>query len=255
MSNKPIIAINGDYRPTRGDATALSWFNSGYYEAVTGAGGVPVLLPPIPEDDDLRRLLRQADGLVLTGCSLDVDPIRLGMDMHPATKVMPRLREDFDRRLAALAVEMRLPILAIGAGMQILNVVCGGTLHQHVLESVPNALHHRDPVEKNLRHVLDIVPGTRVDAMYGPGEIRVNSQHHMAVANLANPFRVSATCPDGVIEAYESVDDRWFCLGVQWHPENDTASALDMQVFDMFLTACQPAEQHILPFQLHREAA
>ncbi|MGH7127714.1 MAG: gamma-glutamyl-gamma-aminobutyrate hydrolase family protein, partial [Planctomycetaceae bacterium] len=179
--------------------------------------------------------------LLLAGGPLDLDPVRLGMEPHPATRPMPSRREDFDRRLCKLAVEMRLPTLAIGLGMQELNVVCGGTLHQHIPESLPHALHHRDPVESTLRHVIEIVPGTRVDHIYGPGEIRVNSQHHMAVEHVAEHFRVSATAPDGVIESYESIDDDWYCLGVQWHPENETASALDMQVFESFLDACNGA--------------
>ena len=255
-TSKPLIGVNGDYRPSRGDNHALSWFNSGYYEAIIAAGGVPVLIPPMSEDDDLRQILQTLDGIVLSGCALDLDPVRMGFDMHPSTRVMPKLREDFDRRLATAAVEMRLPMLAIGLGMQIVNVVCGGTLHQHLLETVPDALHHRDAVEKNLRHVLEIVPGTRVDAIYGPGEIRVNSQHHMCIDRLANLFRVSSTCPDGVIESYESTNEGWFCLGVQWHPESETASALDRQVFDMFLDACQRAEEDAtVSFDQSRRAA
>ncbi len=256
MSSKPVIGINGDYRPANGGNNALSWFNSGYYEAIVAAGGIPVLIPPLSEDEDLKQVLKSLDGILLTGCALDMDPIRLGHDMHPSTRVMPKLREDFDRRLAQMAVELQMPTLAIGLGMQCVNVVCGGTLHQHLLESVPGALHHRDAVEKNLRHVLDIVPGTRVDAIYGPGEIRVNSQHHMCINKLANRFKVSSTCPDGVIESYESTTDAWFCLGVQWHPENDTASALDRQVFDLFMEACQPQEETAtVPFDLQQRAA
>ncbi len=255
-TTKPIIGINGDYRAGRGEQNSLSWFNSGYYEAIVAAGGIPVLIPPVSSDEDLTQILKTLDGIVLTGCALDLDPVRMGMDLHPSTKVMPKLREDFDRRLANLVFEMQLPTLAIGLGMQVLNVVCGGTLHQHLLESVPNALHHNDAVEKNLRHVLDIVPGTRVDAIYGPGEIRVNSQHHMSINKLASPFRVSATCPDGVLESFESTQDEWFCLGVQWHPESDTASALDRQVFDMFLESCIKSEEEAtVPFQLERRAA
>lgn len=151
---------------------------------------------------------------------------------------MSTRREDFDRRLAKMAVEMRLPILAIGAGMQVVNVICGGTLFQHIPEDFPKSIQHRDHVERTLRHIINIVPGTRMDLMYGPGEIRVNSDHHMCVDQLAPQFKVSATAPDGVIEAYESVDNDWFCVGVQWHPESDTAAALDMQVFEIFLEAC-----------------
>ena len=244
---KPVIGINGDFRATRKDAVALSWYNTGYYQSVTAADGLPMLIPPLEDDDDLKAFLGHLDGVVIGGCNLDLDPIRLGMEKHPAPRVMPARREDFDRRLCKMAVEMRLPILAIGLGMQTLNVVCGGNLLQHIPEEVLKPLHHRDPVESTLRHIIDIVPGTRIDAIYGPGEIRVNSHHHMGVDQVATPFRVSATAPDGVIEAYESIDEDWFCLGVQWHPENESASALDMQVFETFLAATKPAEPVILP--------
>lgn len=253
MTGKPIIGISGDYRAERKDAVALSWYNAGYYDSVTAAGGVPLLIPPLADDADLSQILHQVDGVVLAGCVLDLDPIRLGMEKHPSSRAMPARREDFDRRLAKMAVKKRKTILAIGAGMQTVNAVCGGTLFQHVTEDVPRAFHHRDAVERNLRHIIEIVPGTRMDKIYGPGEIRVNSQHHMAVDQVADLFKVCATSPDGVIEAYESIDDDWFCLGVQWHPENDTASALDMQVFQAFLAACADAEPAVIP--MRRRAA
>ena len=100
--------------------------------------------------------------------------------------------------------------------------------------------------------LLEIESGTRVDAVYGPGEIRVNSQHHMAIDETADGFVVSARTPDGVIEAIEADDERWFCLGIQWHPENMTASALDMQIFEALLdsAAGSPA---VVPFK--RKAA
>jgi len=163
--------------------------------------------------------------------------VRLAMEKHPATRVMPPRREDFDRRLARLAIEKKVPVLAIGAGMQLVNALCGGTLFAHVVEDVPRALHHRDPVEGMLRHALNIVPGSRMDEIYGPGEIRVNSCHHQAIDRVADGFRVTATSPDGVIEAIESTDARWYCVGVQFHPENETASALDLQVFEHFVQA------------------
>jgi len=90
------------------------------------------------------------------------------------------------------------------------------------------------------------VPETRMDDIYGPGEIRINSAHHQAVDQLATPFKVSATAPDGVIEAYESILDDWYCVGVQWHPESDTSSALDMQVFQHFMKACTEVEQPMI---------
>jgi putative glutamine amidotransferase len=265
MASKPLIGINGDYRPARKDGVALSWFNTGYYDSITAAkvkigpketdvtNGIPMLIPPLADDGELKQILNMLDGIVLAGCSQDLDPVRLGMDEHPHTRPMPPRREDFDRRLCKMAVEMRMPILAIGGGMQLLNVICGGTLFQHVAEDCPKALHHHDPVEDCLRHIINIVPGTRVDEIYGPGEIRVNSQHHQAVNSVAKGFRVSATAPDGVIEAFESEDPDWFCLGVQWHPESESASALDMQCFEQFMGACVHQKQPVI-LKLHKAA-
>lgn len=255
MSTKPIVGINADFRPARKDSIPFTWINTGYYDSVSASGGIPFILPPIAEDDDLERLLHNVDGLVLTGCKLDLEPVRLGLERHPATRPMPSRREDFDRRLARMAFEKKIPTLAVGAGMQTLNVICGGTLFQHIAEDVLKALHHRDPVEDCLRHVIEMVPGTRMDAIYGPGEIRVNSDHHMAVDQVASCFRVSATAMDGVVEAYESIDDHWWCLGVQFHPENQSASALDMQIFESFIEGCrEQSSPAVLNFEQRRAA-
>jgi len=246
MSGKPLIGINGDYRPAKKDATALSWFNTGYYDSVTAAKALPMLISPLADDNDLKQFLQMLDGVILAGCSMDLDPVRMGVDRHPATRSMPTRREDFDRRLCKMAVDMKIPILAVGGGMQLLNVICGGSLHQHIPEDCPKSLHHFDSVEGSSRHILNIVPGTRVDTIYGPGEIRVNSCHHQSVNFVPPMFQVSATTPDGVVEAFESVDPNWYCLGVQWHPENETASALDMQVFENFIAACSSREQPVI---------
>ncbi len=252
MSKKPVIGLNADYRPAKQDSFPFTWIHSGYYDCISKAGGLPIVIPPLDHDEDLEQIVGTLDGIVLTSCKLDLDPVRMGLDVHPASRPMPSRREDFDRRLAQLAWEKKIPTLAVGAGMQTLNVVCGGTLFQHIAEDILKPLHHRDPVEDRLRHLIEIVPGTRFDQIYGPGEIRVNSDHHMAVDHLAPMFRVGATCPDGVIEAYESADDNWFVLGVQFHPQSSTATALDMQVFEAFLDGCQ--SQHVdspatLPFR------
>lgn len=257
MARKPLIGINADFRPEKSDSFPFSWIHAGYYDSVSRAGGIPVVLPPLTSDEDLQQVARTLDGIVLTGCKLDLDPVRMGLDKHPATRPMPPRREDFDRRLARLAFDHKIPTLAVGSGMQTLNVICGGTLYQHIAEEILKPLHHRDPVEERLRHLIEIVPGTRMDQIYGPGEIRVNSDHHMAVDQLAPMFRVSATCPDGVIEAYESADDNWFVIGVQFHPESHTASALDMQVFDAFLEGCKEQTQQqpaTIPFPARRAA-
>jgi len=87
------------------------------------------------------------------------------------------------------------------------------------------------------RHIVLLEPKTRIDDIYGGGEIRVNSSHHQAVKALGTGLRIGSKSPDDVIESIEMTDPRWFCVGVQWHPESDTASALDMQLFECFAAA------------------
>lgn len=256
MTQKPVIGINGDFRPVKKDGQALSWFNSGYYDSITAAGGLPLLIPPFANDADLKQALSMVDGLVFSGCSQDLDPIRMGLEPHPQTRPMPIRREDFDRRLCKLAIERKIPVVAIGSGMQTLNVICGGSLFQHVAEDVVKALHHRDPVERHNRHIINIVEGTRCWDMYGPGEIRVNSDHHMAVDQVAPMFRVSATAMDGVVEAYESMEDNWWCVGVQFHPHDEHASALDLQVFEALIEGIRHQDApEILSFERRRQTA
>jgi putative glutamine amidotransferase len=103
---------------------------------------------------------------------------------------------------------------------------------------LPRSLPHKDPLGGSHRHGIEITPGSRLDDIYGDGEIRVNSSHHQAVRRVSNKFRVAAVAPDGVIEAIESMDPEWFCMAVQWNPASETASALDMQLFEALIAEC-----------------
>ncbi len=97
MSHKPVIGMNGEFRAAKKETTPLSFYHTGYYDSVSAAGGLPVMGPPYADDEDLKQFLSMLDGLVISGCSFDLDPLRLGMEIHPATRPMPSRREDFDR--------------------------------------------------------------------------------------------------------------------------------------------------------------
>jgi putative glutamine amidotransferase len=173
------------------------------------------------------------DGMVLIG-GADLDPRRDGFMLHPTVRPLDPRREQFDRLLMRMISDREMPVFGIGVGMQLLNVSLGGNLLLHIPEDLPKALPHKDQLDPAHRHSLEVVPGSLMERVYGDGEIRVNSYHHMAVDEVAAGFRVTARCPDGVIEAIESTTS-WLALGTQFHPEADTASALDVRIFEEFL--------------------
>ena len=234
MARKPLIGLNADYRPSRKDAPAFSYVFSGYYTKLMQAGAVPVIIPPLVEEFDLARVLDMLDGVVLVG-GADLDPRHDGYMLHPSMRLLDPRREQFDRMLMSLVAERRMPIFGIGSGMQLLNISQGGTLFYHIAEDLPKALPHADPLDNAHRHALVVEQGSIMERIFGEGEIRVNSMHHMAIDDVAPGFAVTARCPDGVVEAIESQMPDWVALGTQFHPEADSASALDLRIFEEFL--------------------
>jgi putative glutamine amidotransferase len=134
-----------------------------------------------------------------------------------------------------------MPVLGIGLGMQELNVFYGGGIYLHLPEDLPKSIPHRDPQGGAHRHTVVMESGSKMEEIYGEGEIRVNSYHHQGVRKLAPMFRVGAVAPDGLIEAIENKDPGWFCIGVQWHPENEGNISLDMQLIEAFIAAARQA--------------
>lgn len=239
---RPVIGINCDYvPPTRTSGPQLR-VHGGYAEKVYESGGLPLIIPPGLKEPDLEELLDRLDGVVVVSGQLDMDPRKMGLNPHPAVTPMPARREDSDRLLCKLIAERQMPVLAVGVGMHELNVVCGGSLYLHLPEDLPKAMPHRDPSAGPHRHVVLLEPHSRLEAIYGAAELLVNSYHHQAVQNVAPGFRVSAKSPDGVIEGIESEDSDWWAVGVQWHPHSETASALDMQLFEAFVAAAMRRE-------------
>ena len=236
MSWKPLIGLNTDLVAATHNHPEYSLICSGYYDAVVATGGIPVLVPPSEDSDDLGEVLDRLDGFVLIG-GRDLDPRNDGFMLHPTVRTMEPRREEFDRRLCQIICDRRLPVFGIGVGMQLLNVTMGGNLFLHIPEDCPKAIPHKDPQDKSHRHGLVVEPDSVMERVYGDGEVRVNSMHHMAVDEIAPGFVVTARCPDGVVEAIESRMDGWFAMGTQFHPEAESASALDVRIFEEFMFA------------------
>jgi len=234
MPRKPLVGLNADYRPSRKEGPALSFIAAGYYNAIAAAGGIPVILPPSENEDDLARVLELLQAFVLVG-GADLDPRRDGYQLHSSVRLLDARREDFDRMLVEQIAQRKMPVLGIGSGMQLLNVSQGGTLLLHLPEELPTAIPHKDTHDPEHRHGLEVVFGTLMERVYGDGEIRVNSMHHQAIDDVAAGFQVTARCPDGVVEAIESTQEDWWAMGTQFHPEAESASALDVRIFEEFL--------------------
>jgi putative glutamine amidotransferase len=240
---RPRIGILTDF-PAGGPAHAR--VNVGYVDAVLAAKALPVLVPPMTKEnfEQLDTYLDSLHGIIFTGGG-DLDPRKYNQPVSRTTKPMPARREDSDRYMLAKVVERKMPCLGIGAGMQLLNVFFGGTLYQHLPADNPKAMPHFDPSGGVHRHMVNVVPGGLLDDLYGAPELRVNSTHHQGVHQLGRKFRVTAKAPDDLIEAIEATDPEWFCLGVQWHPECETASALDCVLFECLVKHAdqfEPAE-------------
>jgi putative glutamine amidotransferase len=234
---RPVIGVTLDSEPA-GGWSKLPWYalRQNYSAAVARAGGLPVLLPHEPEQaaDYLERL----DGLVITGGAFDIDPALFGAgSRHPTVKTKDR-RTQFELAITRGALERDLPVLGICGGQQLLNVILGGTLIQHIPDEVPDALAHEQPNPRTEPgHVVRLESGTLLQRICGVGEQPVNSAHHQAARDVGADVVVSALAPDGVIEGIEAPRRR-FCLGVQWHPEY-AISAGDERLFDAFVAACR----------------
>lgn len=209
-----------------------------YVESVTRAGGEPRLLDSSME---VSRAIEGISGLMLTGGE-DVDPALYGEPPHAALGVVDADRDRFEMAMVEQALASGLPMLGICRGLQVVNVACGGTLIQDIPSEVPAALNHRVPEPRNvIAHDIWVTRGTKLSAILqervGQDDAcPVNSRHHQAVKRLANGFDVSATAPDGIIEAIERRGDV-FCLAVQWHPENFWRTGEFRALFEAFLSA------------------
>jgi putative glutamine amidotransferase len=184
------------------------------------------------------------DGLLLTGGE-DVAPARYGQDPHPTVVDVNPERDQLEVTLIGDARRVRMPILGICRGIQILNVACGGTLVQDIPSDVPGALEHSLTVPPHqsfsLAHEVWVEKDSLLSRLMrerlgGADTCEVNSRHHQAVGRPASGFVTSATAPDGVVEAIEDPGVP-FCLGVQWHPENFWRTGEFRAIFEGFLEA------------------
>lgn len=212
---KPIVGISCSY-DYNGHGYNLA---ADYVQAIEAAGGLPVILPYLKNSFAIKELLKRIDALLLTGGG-DVDPIFFGEEPFIGTGAISPARDIFEIELTSMAIDLAYPVLGICRGIQVLNIVAGGTIHQDLHLAVDMPLKHKQEAPSWYpTHQIGILPNTKLADILGVNEIRVNSFHHQSVAQVAPGFVVSAESHDGVIEAIENTQAK-FLLGVQWHPEH-----------------------------------
>ena len=218
-----------------------------YPRALAAAGGLPWVLPALPDPEGVTQAVHRCQGVMLTGGD-DIQPglyarrtpRRLRQTVSPAQPA----RDVFELLLLREVFRQRKPLLAICRGHQLLNVALGGTLYVDLPQQHPEGLNHNRPDRKDRPvHKVALTAGSLMHKITGQRTLTVNSTHHQAVARLSPLLRATAVSPDGIVEALELAEARtWpFVLGVQFHPERmwerDVACR---KLLDGFVRACGP---------------
>ncbi len=236
---RPLIAISTEGEAPENPHTGSPSFHleRPYVDAVCAAGGLPILVPLVPDRALLWDLMERCDGLLLAGSRNDVDPRRYGQS--PRTRLNPVVPEQDETAwlLLEAAQAHRRPILAICYGMHLLNVFRGGTLYQDISSQRENTLRHEPGAShEELRHRIRIEEGTVLARLAGGTTAEVTSFHHQAVERLGQGLRAIAWSEDGIIEAVIDTASDLLWLGLQWHPEIGFASdRFSQAIFNYFL--------------------
>lgn len=238
-SQGPLIGITLDYEGASVNGySKFPWYalRENYVSVVVKAGGIPIILPHEPSL--ISAYLDTLNGLIITGGNFDVDPeIYDDHSAHETVKLKPG-RTKFEIEITRGALERDLPILGICGGQQLLNVVLGGNLIQHIPDEIEQPLTHEQENPRNEPgHFVAIEEGTLLHSIVGTKVMNVNSAHHQAVKAVSDLAVINARTADGVIEGIEAPGQN-FCLGVQWHPEFEIDSG-DIRIFVALVDAAR----------------
>lgn len=231
---KPVIGLI----PLVDEGRDSFWMLPGYMNGIARAGGIGVMLPLTGEREDLEEILSRFDGFLLTG-GHDVSPALYGQEKTDLCGDCCEGRDTMEKQLLLGALAMDKPVLGICRGLQLMNVVMGGTLYQDIPAQFPSDTNHRMAAPYGrAEHPVHIAKDSTFAALGLPETIGVNTCHHQGIRDLAPDLKIMGTAPDGLVEAVYHPGKRYACA-VQWHPEffpvEDGVSSL---IFKSFVDAC-----------------
>lgn len=218
---RPLIALTAPVKEDGESGLRSVVVEEGYERGVQIARAVPLVISPALEPETVERFLGMMDGLVLTGGE-DVDPERYGEEPLESTYFSPE-RDALELRVAERALEREIPILAICRGMQLMNVMLGGTLYQDLASQRESAVDHDRTGEDARRpvHGVRVEHTPWLDGVFQGPDFRINSSHHQGVRDLGEGLEAVAWAEDGLVEAveYRANGTGGWTVAVQWHPE------------------------------------
>ncbi|MDT7042596.1 gamma-glutamyl-gamma-aminobutyrate hydrolase family protein [Candidatus Nitronereus thalassa] len=220
---KPIIGVTPDFnagdRQDMGGKEPTYFLRARYTKAIEDAGGIPFILPLMPDRASWRRIVSHVDGLLITGSGSDLAPETYGEKQRYKFNRMSAQRATLEIGVSKLAYQGDVPTLGICGGMQSINVALGGTLFQDINSQLKTSIPHQPSFSATKpAHRVKIQPRSLLHQIAGKSTIQVNSSHHQSVKDVPSCLVTTAVSSDGVIEAIEAPDKR-FLVGVQWHPE------------------------------------
>ena len=232
---KPIIAIVSLYD----EKLESYWMLPGYAQGLEAAGAVPVILPLTTDQEALERYAQTFDGFLFPG-GHDLDPALYGQNPTDQCGTVCRQRDSMERKLFPLALETGKPLLGICRGIQLFNVMLGGSLYQDIPTECPSDVeHHETPPYDKVAHPVTVEQGTPLYQAVGVTQMGVNSYHHQGIKELGKGLRVAAKAPDGMVEAVY-LPDHPFALAVQWHPEfSRLGDENSRRIFEAFVKAAR----------------
>lgn len=237
---KPVIGIAADHVPyNQSDDRVAEGVMEDYISAILLAGGVPVLLPVALGQEHSGAVIDRLDGVLLTG-GHDINPILYGQQPLPVSETPDPAKDQLDLSLVQLCLKRKKPLLGICRGMQMLNIVLGGTLYQDLPSIAQSALHNVNNYPEHslnaFAHTVQIVPDSQLSTALATTSVQTNSRHHQGVHELGHGLVPVATTEDGLIEGVE-YPHHPFCVGVQWHPENLKEDPAMRRLFRHFVHA------------------
>ncbi|MCD8293669.1 MAG: gamma-glutamyl-gamma-aminobutyrate hydrolase family protein [Clostridia bacterium] len=214
------------------------WMLPGYMDGIMDAGAIPVILPMTDNAEDLKEIFSLCDGLLMTG-GQDVSPAMYRAKRSPQCGASCDTRDRMEKLLYEMAVEEEKPVLGICRGIQIINVLQGGTLYQDIPSEYHTGIeHHMKPPYTDTAHSVRILNPSPLYSLLGTESLGVNSYHHQAVKDLGQGLEVMAISEDGLVEAISRKGSR-FVWGIQWHPEfNFHVDGSSRKIFKAFINAC-----------------